>query len=461
MIWLIIVLAFILRIVNLNQSLWFDEAINVVVAGFSDFWFFVTKYPIGDFHPPGWFVILWGWGHIFGFSEISVRLPSVILGVATVVLTYLLGKALFNKKVGLLSAFLLAIAPLHVYYSQEARMYVFAAFAVTLSFYFLHILVLNKKRGWLGYIISLILVLYSDYLAYLIIPAQITYLVWIKKFNIKMLLSFLIAGITLIPWLNIFPLQLQNGINKTISLPGWGQIVGGSNIKDLLLIPVKTFFGRITLLNKYIYLGISTAVGIIFGSVFLFGVRKLDQSAKMLICWVFVPITFAFLISFFIPVLSYFRIIYILPAFYLILGRGLESLPKKIANITLILICLVSFASIGGYYMNPQFQREDWRGAIKFVSQKLDNNSLVIFENTEIPAPARYYSPELSKLKAGLSVDLPNNLIDKSKVYLFEYLADVYDPNRLVEQKLKDMYFIETETYNFTGVGLVKEYTKL
>src|SRR3989344_1581378 len=194
MIWLILLLAFILRLVNLNQSLWWDEAINIVYARSSDLWWFVTKYSVGDFHPPGWFAILWGWGYVFGFSEISVRLPSVIFGVATVWLIYLLGKELFSRKVGLLAALFLAIAPLHIYYSQEARMYVFAAFAVTLSFYFLHHLIVSRKWTGLGYIVSLVLVLYSDYLAYLVIPTQIFYLIWAKKLNRKIMINYLIAG---------------------------------------------------------------------------------------------------------------------------------------------------------------------------------------------------------------------------------------------------------------------------
>ena len=84
MIWLILLLAFILRLVNLNQSLWWDEAINIVYARSSDLWWFVTKYSVGDFHPPGWFASLLGWGYVYGSSEITNRLPSVIFGVASV-----------------------------------------------------------------------------------------------------------------------------------------------------------------------------------------------------------------------------------------------------------------------------------------------------------------------------------------------------------------------------------------
>lgn len=458
--WLVIILAFVLRIVNLNQSLWLDEAINIVYAKSSHFWWFVTKYSIGDFHPPGWFAILWIWTHLFGFSEIISRLPSVILGAGTVGLTYLLGRDLFSKKVGLLSSFLLAIAPLHVYYSQEARMYAFAAFAVTLSFYFLNLLTLKKRWANLGYILSLILILYSDYLAYLVIPVQMLYFILIRKINVKILPKLLIALATLVPWLSIFPMQLQTGISKSMTLPEYGNVVGGSNAKDLLLIPLKIFFGKFTLLNKTLYTAISILAGIIYGSIFIYIFKKLDQAKILLISWILLPIVLAFLISFFIPVLSYFRMLFILPAFYLIIGNSIESLPKKVATMAVVIICLISSVSLLAYYINPRFQREDWRGAVNFLSQKMDVESVVIFENNGIPAPVRYYSPDLSKFKPGLSSDLVSSLAGKSKIYLFEYLVDIYDPQRLVEENFRDLGFKVKEIYDFQGVGLIKLYVR-
>lgn len=459
MIWLILIIALFLRLINLSQSLWLDEAINVVFARSSSFWWFITKYPIGDFHPPGWFALLWVWGHIFGFSEMAVRLPSVILGTVTVGLLFLLGKELFGKKVGLLAAFLLSIAPLHVYYSQEARMYVLAAFSVTLSFYFLNRLIFKEKYSKLGFVLSLVLVLSSDYLAYFVIPAQIFYLIWIKKIRKDILVDFLLSGIMFFPWLLIFPNQLEKGINTASILPGWANVVG-SSFKDLLLIPIKTFFGRVTFFDKTLYIVVLGLVGALFGSIFFYGLKKIDQATKMLISWIFIPLILSFLLSFFIPVLSYFRMIFILPAFYLILSRGIVNLPKKIATPAIILICLISVASLLGYYLNPKFQREDWRGAVSFVSSKLDNQTLVIFENNEIPAPVVYYSNNLSHFKPGLSENLRSDLENKRKVFVFEYLEDIYDLKRIVEQKLKNLSFTQMQTFDFSGVGFVKLYIK-
>ena len=88
----ILLIAFILRVINLNQSLWLDEAINVLATQNFSFLGIITEYAKADFHPPGWFIILWFWGKLFGYSEIAVRIPSVIFGVITIYITYLIGK---------------------------------------------------------------------------------------------------------------------------------------------------------------------------------------------------------------------------------------------------------------------------------------------------------------------------------------------------------------------------------
>ncbi len=459
MIILVLILAAVLRLINLNQGLWLDEAINVVYARSTDFWWFVSKYPVGDFHPPGWFALLWVWEYIFGSSEVAVRLPSVILGIATVWLTYLLGKELFNKKIGLFAALLLAIAPLHVYYSQEARMYALAAFSVTLSFYFLNRLILKKRWADIGFMVSIVLILYSDYLAYLVIPAQFVYLILQKKITRQTLTFFLAPNLAILPWLFIFLIQLKTGVNTALNLPGWSNVVGGT-FNELLLIPLKTFFGRASFQDRNLYTIVSVLAASIYGVIFASSLRKANQTTKLLIIWIGIPLLSAFLISFFVPVLSYFRMIFILPAVYLLLAKGIDNLPKKLALPSFLIICLISVLSLGAYYLNPAFQREDWRGAINFISKNINKESVVVFENNEIPAPARYYASDLSNFKAGLSPDLEESLLNKRQVFLFEYLADVYDPDRVVEKKLKELDFFNTETFDFSGVGFIKLYVK-
>ncbi len=81
---LIMILGGVLRLISLNQSLWMDEAISALAIKGHSFLGLITKFAPGDTHPPLFYFILKFWSLIFGYSEISLRLPSVILGAMTI-----------------------------------------------------------------------------------------------------------------------------------------------------------------------------------------------------------------------------------------------------------------------------------------------------------------------------------------------------------------------------------------
>lgn len=472
MIWVILVFSFILRLITINQSLWLDESINVLAARDLPFWQFVTGYPIGDFHPPGYFAILWVWGHIFGFSEVSTRIPSVIFGVITVYITYLIAKRIFNYQTGIFSALLLAVAPLHIYYSQEARMYSFATFAATFSFFaFIKLVERTNTKNILLYSLSLSLVLYSDYVTYLIIPVQFLYLILFNRSRIKeFLLANLIGFAPFIPWLFVFPIQLENGIQTAKEVPGWKTVVGGSSFKNLALVWIKMLVGRISFDSKQIY---AVIVGIFsltyFISLFALA-KKVDKRIWLFFIWLVVPILLAFLISLITPVLSYFRLIFILPAFYILIGFGITQYNKEVKFLLLGLIVMLNLSAVGIYYTNPKFQREDWRKVTKFLQQRSNNRSLVLFENDNLPAPYRYYQNNQINAQGGLAKFPANNpgdlkpikqMVDnKTTIFVVEYLVGISDNNRLLQQELVKQGYKLKYTFNFNGVGFVYEYVK-
>ncbi len=466
MIFFVLALGLGLRLILLNQSLWLDEAINVLSAKNLPFWQFVTGYPLGDFHPPGYFVLLWVWSHIFGFSEISVRMPSVVLGVATIWITYLLGKDLFNKKNGIVAALLLAIGPLHIYYSQEARMYALAAFSATLSFYFLNkLLKKNKSFGWM-YSFSIALVLYSDYLVYLVIPAQIIFLLWANREKLLGVFKFMSLGIlTIVPWLTIFPAQLQNGQQTAINVPGWQKVVGGGTLRNVLLVGIKSIIGRVRLADDIrIYSFLMSIIGFFYGWLIYRVIKKPKLEDKMLICWLTIPVVLAFLFSFFVPVLSYFRMIFILPAFYLLVARGISSLSRRLYWIALTFVTLISLTAISIFYFRPEYQREDWKGLTNFLSEQ---NGLVLFEDSNLPAPFNYYDNHKIPAKAAIKNFPAEDMSDISEInykmnhiFLVDYLVEISDPNRLVDKKLIELGFKVVRVHNFNGVGFVYEYDR-
>jgi len=130
----LLALAVVLRATNLTaQSLWADEGNSVRVTERP--LYLVIEAARADVHPPGYYVLLWGWVRAFGQSETSVRALSVVVGVALVGLIYLLGADVWSARVGWLAAFCAAVSPLQVQYSQEVRMYILVAFLGALVVY--------------------------------------------------------------------------------------------------------------------------------------------------------------------------------------------------------------------------------------------------------------------------------------------------------------------------------------
>ena len=129
-----------LRVAISNCPMWYDEGHSILVA--------VQQFPFGidnflftkDFqHTPFYFYFLHFWLKIFSTSEILLRFSSVIFGVATIPLTYIVAKKLYknDKIVGIISAILVAVSPLMIYYSIEVRMYMMVTFLAVLSMNYL------------------------------------------------------------------------------------------------------------------------------------------------------------------------------------------------------------------------------------------------------------------------------------------------------------------------------------
>jgi mannosyltransferase len=123
-----------LRLVGLgSQSLWYDEWLTAEATsgGLRDLaHHVVTREGI----TPPYFVVMWAWARIVGDGDIALRVPSVIVGVVTVPVAYAIARALGQRRtVARVAAALVAVNPMLVWYSQEARPYSLLAFLGALS----------------------------------------------------------------------------------------------------------------------------------------------------------------------------------------------------------------------------------------------------------------------------------------------------------------------------------------
>jgi hypothetical protein len=165
----LVLVAFALYTLGLGQkSLWIDEADSVYFAQHT--WSDVL-WRLCDPHPPGYYALLKAAMALAGVGEFAVRIPSVLAGILAVATVARLGRELkaLSGLVGVdsswvwLSTALLAVAPLQVWYAQEARMYAFVALTGLGSAVFL--VRLGRRWRWddaVGYVVIAAVALWMD-----------------------------------------------------------------------------------------------------------------------------------------------------------------------------------------------------------------------------------------------------------------------------------------------------------
>ncbi len=422
---LIILVGLILRLINLNQSLWLDEAITALAVKNYSLVGLITKFVPGDFHPPLYYLLLKFWSSLLGFSEVSLRSLSVAFGILTVPVVYLIGKRIADHRAGLLASLFLAVNPLAIYYSQEARMYTLTMFLLTLTVYFF------ITSRWLLFVVTYALTLYCDYMPIFMLPV---FFLLIPK-NTRYFWRY--AGILLlllIPLANLVLTQLANGWSLAKEVPLWSKIVGGFDLKAFALVPVKFIIGRISFENKYLYALIITPILALY---FWIIARTKD---RLLWCWLTTPLILAAITSTFIPVFSYFRFLYALPAFVLLLALGVRGSKFLAAAITLI-----SLTAILYFNSTPAFHREDWRGLVSYIFK---HQGLILMPSKAQAAPLYYYFSDLkvfdSQDKIVPGGDFP--------LYYVDYVATLFDPDHKSTLLISESGRSFKQEVRFTGL---------
>jgi xanthosine utilization system XapX-like protein len=119
------------------QSFHHDEVITVARVLPGSFSHMLAEVKHSESNPPLYYAMAWGWAKAFGTSEFGIRSLSALFGLATIPIAYLVGAELSSRRAGLIAAALVAVNPMLIWYSQEARSYALLVFfcAVSLLFF--------------------------------------------------------------------------------------------------------------------------------------------------------------------------------------------------------------------------------------------------------------------------------------------------------------------------------------
>jgi uncharacterized membrane protein len=461
---LVLVLGLLLRLVNLGQSFWLDEASQAQMSSWpiSRIW----SDRSGDFHPPLFYILAHIWLQ-FGQSEVWLRTLPLLFGLLNIGVVYLLGRkilpkqktSLFKKTVGSeeLAAFFLAINPFHIYYSQEFRSYSLLSLLGTMSMYFLF------TRNFLWLSLTNATLIYTHYSSFFIILAQVTYLLFYKRGDLKPFFrNSIISLLLFLPWIPQLLSQLSVGVDIDSFFPGWRSLLSVSGFKILPLTFFKLVAGRINFLSGYIYFAY---IIFVLGSVFA-SFRFAKQNRNFLFNWTLVPVLSMIVFSLVFPQNQPFRVIYILPGLIFLFVDACIRFPKLFVTL-FIYIFLVGDLS---YFTRPRLQREQWRQTIDFLQANRSENSMVVVKFSDRFSPFYWYKKDLPVLAAvprfparpeEVSASMrPLITRNTQTVYVLDYLGELTDPDREVDQILLDTGYVKMRIYNFEGVGLVHQFEK-
>ncbi len=169
---------------------------------------------VGDYRDPVMIYSAMPFIYIFGLNEFAVRITSAFYGILAVIMMYIVGREYFNQRIGLWSAFLLAISPWHVHFSRVGFQLIASVFWLLVVLYFLHKSFKNQYY-FIPAVVSILITFFTYsttkmYLPFLIIFHMFSYpLNWLQLVKKKFILF--VIGITLIVGTIIVTPLLQNG----------------------------------------------------------------------------------------------------------------------------------------------------------------------------------------------------------------------------------------------------------
>ncbi len=449
-----------LRLVLLNQSFWLDEAASIEIASRS-FQQFFSQLRF-DFHPPLFYLLLKLWLPFAGRSEWLIRMPFVILSSLSIIAIYFLAKHFTRTKdsrIPLVAAIFLAVNPLHIYYSQELRMYGINTLFTIISWIFLlrSLHLANRKDSYLFVIFS-VLNIYSFYGAFLNLAAQAFFVMVTCTKKSHFIFLFSVIGIFFLPMLPTLLLQLQTGGYLKSSLPGWQALSGRLTPKDLLLIPAKFILGRINFVPKTLYYAIGGGFTVVYFALVALTLKTKKFLALHL--YLSVPFVLACIISLWSPMMGYWRFVYFLPAFLILLVLGIVKLPRVLSLLMTGIVVVSSLMFLAYFWYMPSFQREDWRGLAASLHPE---KSLIILHFPFVFAPLKYYFPQgeyyftqltLGQVRSDLEVSLKEKVTGYDYIYHLDYLSSLTDPDGKVLETINNIGLKPSDSRSFNGVGV-------
>jgi mannosyltransferase len=421
-----------------QKNIWIDEGVSIALARL-DWYNFLRILWRHEANMTLYYLFLRAWLP-FGSSEAYIRTLSALFGLATIPAVFVLGRRMFDARVGFIASFLLAVNAYAVRYSQEARSYsLYPLLCVLSAIYFLKLLEEPTRLNRIAYVLTCVLAVYAHFFAGLLVVAQ-----WLSFRLLKLEEEQVSRDLKLsrndnekkrgiIGTTTIMPSQSLKNENSDSSTPehadqatiseipiqtetkkAWRQFAIA--VAPLAVFIVSTGVGVLRWVPRPSFSDLRTCIMFLTGNggtiLLLLYLAAICSGTVLalkagwhrpfpretwryifLLLWFIFPIFFVFLLSQLKPLFVIRYFVFTIPAIVLLAAAGLAQIrPRVLPAATLAMFGLLSLNGVASFYQKDfDIFREDWRSASRYILANAQPGDVILFHQPLTRMPYEYY----------------------------------------------------------------------
>ena len=466
-----------------SQSIWGDESLTLLKYttgnSFAEVWGHIWHAAV---HPPLYFMIAHYW-YLLGKSEFMLRFPSALFGIICIPVMYALTNRLFGRATASISALVVALSPIAIWYSQEARMYnLQILLGLLATLYFVKLWRERRAVDGVLYVLFLVAGLFTHMATLSLVAGHGLFAVLASIKTPKRLAVW--VGIYLLviaafsPWLMNMVHTRQHstggvhlGYERPTSITDIGYGFYTFCVGYSVGPSVAELHERVGLAALKPYMLLIVLIVLVFGCLAILGLvrsRKYNPGAfLLLLTLLLVPAALAGLASLLprIPLNPRYMLVSVIP-FWILLALGIQSaLQRPAFRVLPVAVLLLTGLAVSNYYFQPKYWKQDVRSAVAVVDHNARPGDVIIISSIELGGPFIYYHDKNGVPYFGypsrtgridsrkMSGDIAYMIYGKKRVWLILGRTWSSDPEDLLKH-----YFharaLPIESRSFPGVEL-------
>jgi mannosyltransferase len=352
------------------RSFWLDEAVSLAIARL-DWRNLLLVLGGREVNMSLYYVLLHLWIGL-GQSEFTLRALSAIFGTLTILAVYFLAAEWLGTRVGVAAAFLTALNPALVAYSQEGRAYSLAVLLAIVSSLLFGRCVRSEKRGnWIAYAVTTACGMYAHLFFGWLVVVHCLFLICFRSKVAswrRVVESYGLLGILLLP-------LSRSALTSTGDQLSW------------VLAPASTDFFRFFTDSAGAGGALLAVLYILFAVVGLLARARRDETnlrggRLLLALWWLLPVVATLALSFRFPIfVPRYLLICVPPMLILAATGGCAGYSERRTWLALGIVTAVSVYGINIYQRSTidPAQSNDWRDAAAYMSRILRDGDALLF----------------------------------------------------------------------------------